>query len=71
MPADRAHEPWPWIIVTLLLSMMVVAIGFAWVAHRMPDPVIVDEAYERSGGADGFHPRLKQAVEQAPGTGGS
>ena len=64
MPADGRREPWPWIIAAMLFSMIVVSTGFAWVAHRMPDPVIVDEAYEMSGGADGFHPRLKHP---APG----
>ena len=71
MPDERKREPWPWIIAGLLLSMMVVATSFAWVAHRMPDPVIVDEAYERSGGADGFHPRLERPGEADSGAGRS
>lgn len=56
--AERRHEPWPWILGTMIVTMMAVAISFAWIAHRQPDPVIVDEAFEAEAGRTGFHPRL-------------
>lgn len=60
MQADekRRREPWPWIVGSMLVAMMLVAISFAWVAHRIPDPVVVDESFEAEGGRTGFHPRL-------------
>ncbi len=65
MPDERRHEPWPWIVAGLLLTMMAVSTAFAWVAHWLPDPVVVDERYEASGGAEGFRPHL-EASEEAP-----
>ena len=56
---DR-NEPWPWILASLLLTMMVIACGFAWIASAYPDPVIVDERYEAR--ADSFTPRLQDGA---------
>ncbi len=60
-PTERRTEPWPWILASMLALMMLVSIGFAVVAYRTPDPVIVDEAFEADGGRSGFHPREVEA----------
>jgi len=61
VPSDqrrRSVEIWPLILAGLLIAMIGISTTFAWVAHRLPDPEVVDEAYERSGGEGVFRPRL-------------
>lgn len=48
MDGERRVEPWPWILVGLLLAMMVGSLGFYAVAARHPDPVLVDDAFAAS-----------------------
>ena len=54
-PNGASREPWPWIIATCVVLMMMISLTFAWIANRYPDPVIVDERYEVD--AKSFSPR--------------
>ena len=59
--SDRTREPWPWIVGVCIVGMMIISTTFAWIAHRYPDPVVVDERYEAD--AKQFAPRL---VDEEP-----
>ena len=60
MAREPRTEPWPWILATLLASMMAVATSFAWIAYQRVDPEVVSEAWERTGRAEAFHARPEE-----------
>lgn len=42
----RRFEPWPWVVVGLLGSMVASSLAFYAVARSHPDPLVVADAYE-------------------------
>jgi hypothetical protein len=45
MAISRRREPWPWIVVGLLGTMISISLLFLATAVRHPDPPVVDDAY--------------------------
>jgi len=61
---SHAREPWPWIVGATLVSTIAVSLAFAWVAHRHPDALVVDDAYV-AGLAWNAQQRAHAVAEQA------
>jgi len=45
MPDTRRIEPWPWIVVSLLVAMISGSLAFFAIAVRHPDPPVVEDGY--------------------------
>lgn len=63
MDAERRFEPWPFILVGLLVAMMTGSVAFYGIAARNRDPVVVDDAWQAN---ERYNAALASLREAAP-----
>lgn len=63
------REPWPWIIIGLLGSVIVASLITLWIAVTHPDPLVVDEAEFRQIHGEMHAQEALSDTQAAPETG--